>query len=117
MTNGLLDRVEFAVYGNRVYNLEIKLTTEPVFPRNRKQIRNIKEYTGLFIVTEKGYLVKGSEDNLPKSNAKIIDDEISPPVNILYENGHICQIIKRFGNLKLVDTCRLIQREREICFV
>ncbi len=111
MINEILGRVESAIYGEKSHNLEIDLKRVPMMPQSRN-LKAFQGYLGTFIVTERGYLLKGYDDRLWKKNAIIYDNETIPP-QIHYENGGADQVIHDILGLRLLGIKHSYETKKE----
>lgn len=112
----ILERVESAIYGDSMYNLEIDLKRVPMLPQ--RDLKAFEKYVGTFVVTEKGYLVEGHDTRLRRRNAVVHPNESIPPM-IHYENGDTDQIIHEIffpPGLRLLGLRNLYETKREKTF-
>ncbi len=113
---GVLEKFESKIFGDSMHNLEIDLKRVPMLPQ--RDLRAFQKYLGSFVVTERGYLLRGYDERLWKKNAVIYDTETIPP-QIHYENGDTDQIIHDAlpPGLRLLGLKQLYESKREKTFV
>lgn len=113
--NRLGDRINSAILGKKICNLEISL--ENSFQgKDGKIPMEIEKYTGRFIVTELGYLIAGYDNKLEKQQAKIADSNPVLPPFIVYENGKTDKLIEDFLGLRLSKLKYKSEMKKKICF-
>lgn len=89
MKNGLISRIKEGVYGKNQFNLHIASVGMYNLPYDAMMKVNDKLSlcTGKFIITDKGYLMRGEDKNLNYKFARLDFDELGNTEAMLDGNG------------------------------
>lgn len=113
MIEKVRDKIEDFVWGKKTHNLQIDIEKICAAERKQQDLEKIAEYTGSFIVTERGYLLRGSNNKFSKKYATILDTETNLPPAITYENGYSDQIIRDILGLRLASLANAAIYEKQ----
>lgn len=115
MITEMINGIERKLYGEKTHNLEISMQRIPL-PTDEKSIQALGEYTGSFIVTEKGYLIKGHDTKFSDRHAVLFSSERIPP-RIHYKNVSRNEeedtIVKNFLGLRLLSLSSIYEKQSE----
>jgi hypothetical protein len=113
MIEEIIEKIEDKIYGKKIFNLDISLSK--ICPRDSSEkLKKIAKYTGSFKVTEKGYLLGGSDRKLNHNYAEMNSIEIIPPT-IVYQKGGADQIVHDFLGMRLSELKESYETSNKKC--
>ncbi|MFH0831591.1 MAG: hypothetical protein V1886_01875 [archaeon] len=116
MITEIINKIESKFYGKRTHNLEISMQNIPL-PKDKRSIQALRKYIGSFVVTEKGYLIKGHDNEFSDKHAVLFSSELIPPRIHYKENLHSMEemdtIVKNFLGMRLLQMSSAYEEQTE----